>query len=218
MVSTDHCLALKTDGSLWAWGLNDAGQVGDGNLSFSSVPIKVFDSDGIIVNPEETVIPKVAGIEKCKIYGYVKTDSSDNFKDGFNVELDGGVNSTYTDDRGYFEINITSPINNTYTLKISKPSYLSKTIKNIEVLPEVKINSLEFPISILGGDVTKDGIINMFDVIELAKSFNLSIHDKDYKGDCDINKDNVINLLDVIILAKHFNRSSSESIEDFNNL
>jgi len=28
-----HCLALKSDGSLWAWGQNDHGQVGDGTTS-----------------------------------------------------------------------------------------------------------------------------------------------------------------------------------------
>jgi alpha-tubulin suppressor-like RCC1 family protein len=28
-----HCLALKTDGSLWAWGQNDCGQVGDGTTN-----------------------------------------------------------------------------------------------------------------------------------------------------------------------------------------
>jgi hypothetical protein len=32
-VGAGHCLALKRDGSLWAWGQNDRGQVGDGTAS-----------------------------------------------------------------------------------------------------------------------------------------------------------------------------------------
>src|SRR6185369_1340061 len=30
--------ALKTDGSLWAWGANQSGQIGDGSISTSLVP------------------------------------------------------------------------------------------------------------------------------------------------------------------------------------
>ena len=37
----DHALALKTDGSLWSWGDNSAGQVGDGTLEDKRVPVRV---------------------------------------------------------------------------------------------------------------------------------------------------------------------------------
>ena len=37
----DHVLALKNDGSLWAWGANDFGQLGDGTMSASSTPLRV---------------------------------------------------------------------------------------------------------------------------------------------------------------------------------
>jgi hypothetical protein len=36
-----HGLAIKNDGSLWAWGYNDNGQLGVGNNNTSSIPIKV---------------------------------------------------------------------------------------------------------------------------------------------------------------------------------
>jgi hypothetical protein len=36
-----HCLALKSDGSLWAWGQNDHGQVGDGTTSNQFVVTRI---------------------------------------------------------------------------------------------------------------------------------------------------------------------------------
>ena len=37
----DHSLAIKSDGSLWAWGSNSCGQLGNGNTNTSYVPIQV---------------------------------------------------------------------------------------------------------------------------------------------------------------------------------
>jgi alpha-tubulin suppressor-like RCC1 family protein len=38
-----HTLAVKKDGSLWAWGANQFGQLGDGTDVEHHVPIKVMD-------------------------------------------------------------------------------------------------------------------------------------------------------------------------------
>jgi predicted CxxxxCH...CXXCH cytochrome family protein len=41
----DHSLALKSDGSVWGWGYNYSGQLGDGTFSNQRiVPIKIFDA------------------------------------------------------------------------------------------------------------------------------------------------------------------------------
>ncbi|WP_375768932.1 MopE-related protein [Archangium gephyra] len=36
-----HSLALRTDGSVWAWGLNSEGQLGNGTLTLSNLPVSV---------------------------------------------------------------------------------------------------------------------------------------------------------------------------------
>ena len=40
-VAGPHCAALKRDGTLWSWGNNWAGQLGDGTTNYSRVPVQV---------------------------------------------------------------------------------------------------------------------------------------------------------------------------------
>jgi len=40
----EHTMAIKTDGSLWGWGGNDDGQVGNGTTTNQLTPIKIMDS------------------------------------------------------------------------------------------------------------------------------------------------------------------------------
>jgi alpha-tubulin suppressor-like RCC1 family protein len=41
LAAAAFCLAIKTDGTLWAWGLNETGQLGDGTIINKLVPTKV---------------------------------------------------------------------------------------------------------------------------------------------------------------------------------
>jgi len=44
----DYSLALKNDGTVRAWGRNDAGQLGNGTNTHSNVPVQVSALSGIM--------------------------------------------------------------------------------------------------------------------------------------------------------------------------
>jgi alpha-tubulin suppressor-like RCC1 family protein len=44
---SDHCLAVSADGTLWAWGSNSSGQLGDGTSMGSSTPVVVSNLSGV---------------------------------------------------------------------------------------------------------------------------------------------------------------------------
>jgi len=43
-----HCLALHTDGTLWAWGNNKEGQLGDGSATNQPIPVRVRDLTEVV--------------------------------------------------------------------------------------------------------------------------------------------------------------------------
>ena len=46
-----HSVAIKTDGTLWSWGLNDKGQLGDGTTINKNVPTQIgTDNDWAIID------------------------------------------------------------------------------------------------------------------------------------------------------------------------
>src|SRR4029078_12169739 len=42
----EHALALRSDGTVWAWGKNDYGQIGDGTLANQPTPVQVKGPGG----------------------------------------------------------------------------------------------------------------------------------------------------------------------------
>ncbi len=47
-VGNDHTIALKSDGTVWAWGWNEQGQLGDGTTDNKKTPVQVSELSSII--------------------------------------------------------------------------------------------------------------------------------------------------------------------------
>jgi len=84
-----HALALKSDGTVWAWGLGGSGQLGNGTNANSSLPVQVKDPTGTV---------GLTGIASVKAFGYsslaLKPDGT-VWAWGYNVdgELGNGTNA-----------------------------------------------------------------------------------------------------------------------------
>jgi hypothetical protein len=150
--------------------------------------------------------------EGYKVSGYVNPDlesSSSDIKAGFKVEISDKQISAVTDSNGYFELTGVPASPTGYMVKISKPNYLSREVKNIVVSADTVIAAQTDPISIWAGDMLIDGAsdnsINMTDIMEIARVFNTVYGDGKYVAGADLNCDNAINMSDIIIVANHFN-------------
>jgi hypothetical protein len=188
--------------------------IGDGNcyidsFRFSS-PIQRDWGEGFELNPA-----------KNKICGYVKPGFNTNnpiMNAGFRVEIPGtGVGAvtnlfSLTDSNGYFEIPVNS--SDPVSIKISKSGYLSRELSGITFINNTaQAATQNKPIEIWPGDIMRDGVqdgaINLQDIMEVAKSFNMARGDLLYSSEGDINKDGVINLSDIVLIANHFNKTTS---------
>lgn len=81
-------------------------------------------------------------------------------------------------------------------------------IDEIKLIKSGQTKPAQTPISTPGSssaDLNGDRVVNMSDVIILAKVFNAVKGDGKYNEVCDLNRDGAVNMSDVIILAKVFN-------------
>jgi hypothetical protein len=88
-----------------------------------------------------------------------------------------------------------------YTLKITKPGYLSYTVRNLTLadLP----NAATADIRQLAGDVNGDGIVNAVDLTQLLSEFN---REPLIFFDADIDGNGIVNAADLTYLLAGFNK------------
>ncbi len=162
------------------------------------------------VSPTPTPTKPSTGTDK--ISGYISSEvssSSSEIKKNFKVEIDGTAVSATTNASGYFEITALPETASSFTIKISKPGYLSREIAGVKKNGTVGTQSS--PVVIWAGDIKtpQDGVINMTDIIEVAKVFGSVTDDGKYDSACDTNLDGAVNMADIVNIAKHFNATTA---------
>ncbi|HEY9062205.1 MAG TPA: dockerin type I domain-containing protein [Pseudobacteroides sp.] len=153
-----------------------------------------------------------------KLSGYIRPDmpnaNSDVLK-GFDIEITGVQQEVNTDENGYFEAKLSaSQPTNEIKIRISKKGFLAREITYNDLSSDIVLSTKEIPTEMWAGDVTgdnkQDGVINMMDIVMIARSFNAIETSEGYNPEYDFNRDKVINFNDIIIVARHFNSSSDD--------
>jgi hypothetical protein len=57
-----HSLGVKSDGTVWAWGRNRYGQLGNGTNTDSNVPVQVTGLSGVVAVAGAAIIPSLLGV------------------------------------------------------------------------------------------------------------------------------------------------------------
>jgi len=115
-----HTVAMKSDGTVWAWGSNYNGQLGDGTYDRKSTPVQAQNINLIQAT--------------CNVYGYVK-DTSGNPIEGATLILTKKktkvLETTVSDANGYFTFE--NLVANKYIIFAKKQGYkLSKLAIKLE--------------------------------------------------------------------------------------
>ena len=71
----NHTIALKSDGTVWAWGLNDSGQLGDGTAGYSATPVQAVNIN--LYQSTDTTAPS----------GSISINSGASYTNSTNVTL-----------------------------------------------------------------------------------------------------------------------------------
>jgi len=57
------------------------------------------------------------------------------------------------------------------------------------------------------GDLNKDGVVDMFDIVLAAKAFGSTPIDANWNPVADLNNDSVVDIFDVVMVAKNFEKT-----------
>ncbi|KNY29941.1 dockerin type I domain-containing protein [Pseudobacteroides cellulosolvens] len=176
------------------------------------VSINFIQSFAQSPSPTPLSNPYPAGVYDMECY--IKPDLTENtpavFEDfEITLEYKGSTFQGKTDENGYLKL--LSVYTLPWNVTISKPGFLTKTYKSQN---SITLGTLKDPILMWAGDVNQDNIINMSDVIGIAKSFGVTSKDPGFNIAADFNCDKIINMSDVIIICKHFNKASEDYSSD----
>jgi M6 family metalloprotease-like protein len=187
---------------------------GDTPLTLNPVNTHILDNDDNSIYPplKNGGITVAPAQETVRIAGAVLYQPSTRpAKVELHNNAGGQTITTFTAAAdGAYELTIPTPQEGArYTLVVTKPGYLSYTIKNLDLANWEDEKTID--IRQLAGDVNGDGIVNAVDLTCLLSEFN---RDPLIFMDADIDGNGIVNAADLTYLLAGFNRRDAIGIRN----
>jgi hypothetical protein len=213
-----HSVALKKDGSLWAWGRNDYGQLGDVYPGFRSTPEAISLPETSFT--KDFTIRVINAADARTVRGAIKTYNPRNpatitlIENGevrykITIGLEAGIGQV----EQRFSISGVAPGN--YTLVVNKVAHTKFTVLNIIVgKQDVDLTTNSNPEARLMvlrcGDINGDGYINAEDRAEMLLPSNYGREVPPADPIADLNGDGYVNASDRAELLLLYNYGRGE--------
>jgi len=219
----DHSLAVAPpNSSLWAWGSNCYGQLGDLSSYLEAMPALV-----------QAGLPPSA-MDTRNVHGYVYPMATQELAPGFMdmhavvVELresffipappELSAKAVLLDSSGKGEFTIEDVPYGTYVLYIKQPGYLARPMlvtvsasdpDTVELAPPGIADGGVF--NLWPGDCNNDNMVDNGDLDIVVDHFAVILGDQRYSAECDFDRDGVIGILDAMLSLS----SSGLTSEDY---
>jgi alpha-tubulin suppressor-like RCC1 family protein len=208
-----HSLAFKSDGTVWAWGWNDRGQLGNGTTGLrfapgATTPAQVSGLTGVkavaageirtlaLTSPTTLfgllTLPGLVSTADIQTFSFTfrPTDGSAAFSLPTAVGPDGAFS-------------LGGMPQKSYTLHIKGSRYLAKNL-SID-LTNGSVSGLTT--TLRPGDINNDNKVSIADLGLLADAFGSTPASPNWNASADLNGDGKVDILDLGLLADSFNKT-----------
>lgn len=169
----------------------NAAAVGTSPVALSAVKLSNVAGEPIAFTTADGVIEVVDRPTLLNGYAFMEGRSDHS---GIVVSIDGTTLSTTTDAAGFYEF--TDVPAGVYTVTMSANLYLSAAAVDVNVLEHETNVACE--VTLLGGDLNADGVIDILDLSLCAANFDTPA------AEADVNADGMVDVYDLVLLGKNF--------------
>jgi hypothetical protein len=178
--------------------------VGSSTIAFTSVPsassgVLLSDKQGAQI-PADTQEGRINTHNLGHSQGKVSLQGRGNHSGPTVAAV--GVSLVITDSNGVYAL--TDIVSGTYAITITMPGYLKAWRSDMPVMPGRR--SVLPDVTLLGGDATGDGAINILDLSLIGGVFGLCSGNSGWDSKGDINGDICVNILDASLAGGNFGR------------